>query len=634
MELGGTNKQQHGHIEVFSRSCDDWVRVLSLSRRHEGFDAIGKPLPARLVAEFHVPGLGLCRKATTRGSGLLRYVRPESCRTLEGTRHVIRNCLSSENYTSLSGSESELEHDPDFSAMHAGVSSENPVSKGLQGMGIQSKMAEMLGDRFQSLVSLESALQWLLDNPQATQHKTTASQAARTSCVYQDIVLCEPDGNDGIYRVGGTSVGDCKNAEHQYCYDCLWRAIRENVRDNAIPRCPGSTDKQSHAVAGGCGGHGHEAANCDCGSCARTFLSQTQVEDIMTGYFTRVQEPSAEEVHAFALQSVRDNGGSVRWQSRKLEQLFLEHAVRQQGGIKCPDLGCQAMVLLPSSEYSGPVQCPSECCRFHVDPFCSRCLQIGHQWTSCDDILGISAEWLRWCREGRRSALNQAAANNAAYQRQLDEYNRQRDQRQRDLEIAEANFKALQEDEAYKQNNCKRCPECQRVVQKTAGCDDMVCGRDWHGGNQQQGCGAQFNWNNGIAYRAQTGERRHSERELIVPQRAMDTRHFFLDGSPWHCEICGDAIQGPLIQCINCPRFAACIRCDSTHDLPGHLVRCKRGVAHRPGHIFRVLMESLAAGDDDFHGDGVLYDDGPQAFSWDEDAALARALAEFSGSEW
>jgi hypothetical protein len=41
-------------------------------------------------------------------------------------------------------------------------------------------------------------------------------------------------------------------------------------------------------------------------------------------------------------------------------------------------------------------------------------------------------------------------------------------------------------------NYTRFCPRCRRVLQKTEGCRSMVCGHNFHGGDQQHGCGFQF----------------------------------------------------------------------------------------------------------------------------------------------
>jgi hypothetical protein len=48
----------------------------------------------------------------------------------------------------------------------------------------------------------------------------------------------------------------------------------------------------------------------------------------------------------------------------------------------------------------------------------------------------------------------------------------------------------------------RRCPSCERVVQKLGGCSLMRCGENYHGGDQQQGCGTSFDFNNAPRYKS------------------------------------------------------------------------------------------------------------------------------------
>jgi len=52
----------------------------------------------------------------------------------------------------------------------------------------------------------------------------------------------------------------------------------------------------------------------------------------------------------------------------------------------------------------------------------------------------------------------------------------------------------LEKEEAhrYLENYCRTCPKCGRVFEHIAGCSDMVCGQDYHGGNTQPGCRHRF----------------------------------------------------------------------------------------------------------------------------------------------
>lgn len=80
------------------------------------------------------------------------------------------------------------------------------------------------------------------------------------------------------------------------------------------------------------------------------------------------------------------------------------------------------------------------------------------------------------------------------------------------------------EDEKYKATNCRLCPHCGRVVQHMGGCASMICGQDYHGGNQQSGCGKNFTWDEANAYvAASTQKPEQIARKLPRPESPVIT---------------------------------------------------------------------------------------------------------------
>lgn len=74
-------------------------------------------------------------------------------------------------------------------------------------------------------------------------------------------------------------------------------------------------------------------------------------------------------------------------------------------------------------------------------------------------------------------------------------------------------------DENYKAQNCRLCPHCKRVIQHMGGCASMICGQDYHGGNQQSGCGKSFTWEQAKPYRpAQVKQPRELLNDLPKPK--------------------------------------------------------------------------------------------------------------------
>merc|ERR1711981_859788 len=65
--------------------------------------------------------------------------------------------------------------------------------------------------------------------------------------------------------------------------------------------------------------------------------------------------------------------------------------------------------------------------------------------------------------------------------------------------------KELEQDEAWKKRHCRLCPQCRRPIEKTQGCHSMVCGQNFHGGNEQPGCGRKFDWATALPYDVSAG---------------------------------------------------------------------------------------------------------------------------------
>lgn len=96
--------------------------------------------------------------------------------------------------------------------------------------------------------------------------------------------------------------------------------------------------------------------------------------------------------------------------------------------------------------------------------------------------------------------LAQANKEKQEYQEKVNEYQQQVNAHDAATKEALQRFEDLQKDEDYKEAHCRLCPQCGKTVQKLEGCDSMKCGTDYHGGNQQTGCGASFNWGSARPY--------------------------------------------------------------------------------------------------------------------------------------
>lgn len=151
---------------------------------------------------------------------------------------------------------------------------------------------------------------------------------------------------------------------------------------------------------------------------------------------------------------------------------------------------------------------------------------------------------------------------------------------------AEARKKEFMEMEDWKAKNCKCCPHCKRVINKIDGCDSMVCGRNYHGGDVQNGCGQGFNWSSAPAYVPQSAE--HITKAVAVEVGEVPDGHkmfWEIDGVYLRCAMCKFAIRGPLFLCIDCLACCACLRCANG-------MGSATGGQHLPdSHVFSILWK-------------------------------------------
>eukprot|EP00931_Biecheleriopsis_adriatica_P066324 TRINITY_DN40712_c0_g1_i1.p1 TRINITY_DN40712_c0_g1~~TRINITY_DN40712_c0_g1_i1.p1 ORF type:complete len:683 (+),score=91.65 TRINITY_DN40712_c0_g1_i1:232-2049(+) len=231
--------------------------------------------------------------------------------------------------------------------------------------------------------------------------------------------------------------------------------------------------------------------------------------------------------------------------------------------VRCTNHHCENVVVIPAGERR---RCFS--CRCGAAPFCTQCRQHPyHYYASCDGVQTLREQWIQWISGGRERYTGQVQQAAAA------------DQRRRALNEAMDRHRELEADEQWKAENCRLCPSCQRPISKVAGCNDMICGRSYHGGDSQPGCGRRFNWATARPYTANVGRRRPETRieDVQLRVRGRKSFHAFTD-----CSICGQqGIHGIRFRCIHCESMNVCSSCEP------HL-----GDLHDVSHVFELMFES------------------------------------------
>lgn len=143
----------------------------------------------------------------------------------------------------------------------------------------------------------------------------------------------------------------------------------------------------------------------------------------------------------------------------------------------------------------------------------------------------------------------------------------------------------LEQDELWKEVHCRLCPVCQRPIEKTEGCDQMVCGQNAHGGNVQPGCGCSFKWSEATPYKNESQSQPLPEMSVDeIRCRGKATLHAFIN-----CDLCGSSdgrgIIGPRFRCLHCPDFNVCLACEP-----------QLASAHAQGHVLRSFSKQNLSG--------------------------------------
>jgi len=244
------------------------------------------------------------------------------------------------------------------------------------------------------------------------------------------------------------------------------------------------------------------------------------------------------------------------------QQILMRCVMSIPGIIACPTPGCGNWLI--SHDISKQERCKCEAC---CTVFCSLCRKPYHYHCGCSEVPKFHERWIEWITGGR------------------DRYHKDKSDAITKIESARAEIEARNQvlrkkyqdmlaDEQFKTENGRYCPNCRRIVIKEGGCDSMVCGRNYHGGNIQDGCGASFDWAQADRYVSETLAKPNEEpMKIDIPDIARSFRHVGII-----CDGCHTEIRGLRFACVHCPSCNFCEKCEVEGTL-----------AHPRDHIFRII---------------------------------------------
>ncbi|CAF3501844.1 unnamed protein product [Rotaria sp. Silwood1] len=265
----------------------------------------------------------------------------------------------------------------------------------------------------------------------------------------------------------------------------------------------------------------------------------------------------------------------------QIQKTFNAYAGSTRGVIKCPNQACKWVAEAQNPNDRFQVQCPL--CGYE---FCSLCNQQYHFRTTCQQIPEITQRWFFWCNTERGNYWQARAQQDASFREQLEDFERQRAANiQRNQELAQR-YNELLADENFKAQNCRLCPHCQRVVQRLSGCDSMVCGQNYHGGDQQSGCGQRFQWPQAHPYVpiTNTGPQQVAN-NLAAPEQQKLIVHQGVQ-----CDTCHNEVQGIRFDCVHCASLIFCEKCEQRSTLEhSNAIRDQQ----KQQHVFQLISQPL-----------------------------------------
>lgn len=240
--------------------------------------------------------------------------------------------------------------------------------------------------------------------------------------------------------------------------------------------------------------------------------------------------------------------------------------------VGCPIRGCPGYIHKEDLNERACLLC--SVCHFE---FCPNCQKMHHGKTSCDDYAKLYGDYLKWDVTGRNERLRKKGIVIAAT-RDAEEKQRRRD------EELKQRLRELQADENWKAQTCKYCPSCHRVVYKVDGCDSMVCGRNYHGGDVQNGCGNSFYWSKAQPYQPRTDFNPNNEDyKRNIPPLENNVTH----NAKFVCSICKKTpIIGIRFKCLNCTDFYLCEECECKEE-----ERNNHNKNEKEPHVFQLIVD-------------------------------------------
>eukprot|EP00953_Heterococcus_sp_UTEX-ZZ885_P036823 18956-Heterococcus_DN1.PRE.5 len=267
---------------------------------------------------------------------------------------------------------------------------------------------------------------------------TAVAATAAPTAVSQCCPICMED-----QPADNMLIMPCNYHGHSYCVECLLQHCSTQLLDNGhVPRCPGQQQCQ------------YELSHVDLGSIWQVTNKHTLII-AFTSHRTHCTR-STVAVHRL-LQSERYAEMKLIVLTAALDD-HCPAATASPADVERQQRVYNTMMLRRGLQDVKAVSCGNPSCNNRLN-----WLEQGY------------AQWVRDLH-GAEHQLQRSQAEQQAAQE------------------LRARHDAEQATNAFLVTDCRHCPHCNSKVERMEGCDSMVCGRDYHCGNAQDGCGNRSDW--------------------------------------------------------------------------------------------------------------------------------------------
>lgn len=214
-------------------------------------------------------------------------------------------------------------------------------------------------------------------------------------------------------NINSQSMIDLEHVGHSFCRSCIKESVVNDITVRTIPKCPRFSE------------------------CKYRFMN-TEIElldNILSGFPEDRKESLISLYHDNCIQFI-----------------YNQHSMTK----KCPKADCTGYLMGPRDQLERHLSFESKCTSCHIS-YCFSCCSLFHYNRTCVAAANVSARWRSFLDRISRESSGKSGGISSAL-----------------LKMQQAADTATYFRERIKHGLLKRCPKCNRMIEKLGGCDHMV----------------------------------------------------------------------------------------------------------------------------------------------------------------